>query len=93
MNNSASPEAQLAFLQAHQCAEGQGCLFGKPLAAEPMAPASGHCRSYRAPGSPVTRHTGFTVSAIIKSGIFFWAGSQLLSTVVRHDACDFSDRR
>jgi diguanylate cyclase (GGDEF)-like protein len=30
-------EAQLAFLQAHQCAEGQGYLFSKPLAAEPMA--------------------------------------------------------
>jgi len=30
-------EAQLAFLLAHQCAEGQGYLFSKPLAAEPMA--------------------------------------------------------
>jgi EAL domain-containing protein (putative c-di-GMP-specific phosphodiesterase class I) len=30
-------QEQLAFLQDHQCAEGQGYLFSKPLAAAPLA--------------------------------------------------------
>jgi len=30
-------QEQLAFLQAHHCAEGQGYLFSKPLAVAPLA--------------------------------------------------------